>query len=280
MTELLLGVPFADMIVTGLALFGLSAALLIQCGNKRTAPKKKAIKPKKGSVKSSKHGSKRSSRSSKSKKGSVSKKSSRSSKRSKSLSKSQPIGVTSKPKQKTSRSSKRSDKESGLAGGAKTQQAKTTQAPQKAAEQPKCDDPSLKSLEITQQASVKDTRTALELASSGGPPELQMEPRELRFSSSHGGVLKVRLHNPTNSRQAFKVKCSDNTLYRVNPVYGFVEPGQQLSVLVVRQNGSSSKIDKLVFVVAKASGENNDFKKLFKSGVKVDMPLLVLPLIA
>lgn len=61
--------------------------------------------------------------------------------------------------------------------------------------------------------------------------ELNMEPRELRFEK-RGGLLKVQLHNPTDTRQAIKVKCSDNNLYRVNPVYGFIEPGAQLNVYV------------------------------------------------
>jgi len=258
-----------DMIAAGFALCGLTTALLIQCGNKRTAPKKKSIKASKGSVKSikGKGRSKKSSRSKKSKRGSVSsKKSSRSSK----CSKSESVGSSKAPKQKSARS-KDSSKKSDLANDVKIQQAKT---PQKSVERPNFNDPSLKSLQETQKTT-KDTRTA----SNSRPLELQMEPKELRFSN-HGGVSKIRLHNPTTVRQAIKVKCSDNTLYRVNPVYGFVEPGQKLDVMIIRQNGSSSKIDKLVFVTAEASGESNDFKKLFKSGTKGETSCLVLPLIA
>ena len=58
-----------------------------------------------------------------------------------------------------------------------------------------------------------------------------MEPRVLRFNKQ-GGLLKVQLHNPSSVRQAIKVKCSDNNLYRVNPVFAYVEPGQQLNVYV------------------------------------------------
>lgn len=38
-------------------------------------------------------------------------------------------------------------------------------------------------------------------------------------------------------------------MYRVNPVFSFVEPGQILSIDILRQNGGA-KVDKMVFVAA------------------------------
>lgn len=78
-----------------------------------------------------------------------------------------------------------------------------------------------------------------------------MEPQELRFGQS-GGLLKVRVFNPTDNLLAIKVKCSDNNLYRVNPVYSLIQPNSESEIDVVRQNGSS-KVDKLVFVFSKVS---------------------------
>lgn len=48
----------------------------------------------------------------------------------------------------------------------------------------------------------------------------------------------------------FQVKCSDNSIYRVNPVYSFIEPGEVLAIDILRQNGGA-KVDKMVFVAAK-----------------------------
>uniref|UniRef100_A0A914SA97 MSP domain-containing protein n=1 Tax=Parascaris equorum TaxID=6256 RepID=A0A914SA97_PAREQ len=81
--------------------------------------------------------------------------------------------------------------------------------------------------------------------------DMVMEPRELRWSTT-GGMQKVILTNPTEERRAIKVKCSDNNLYRVNPVFSFVEPGQSLGIDIIRHNGGA-KIDKMVFVTAKVS---------------------------
>uniref|UniRef100_A0A914Y707 MSP domain-containing protein n=1 Tax=Panagrolaimus superbus TaxID=310955 RepID=A0A914Y707_9BILA len=102
-----------------------------------------------------------------------------------------------------------------------------------------------------------------------------MEPAELRWSST-GGMQKISLLNQSNERQAIKVKCSDNTVYRVNPVYAIVEPGQTLNVDVMRQNGSN-KVDKIVFVTTRAGLEENP-KNLFKPGTQSSM--MVLPLLA
>uniref|UniRef100_A0A914Q614 Major sperm protein n=1 Tax=Panagrolaimus davidi TaxID=227884 RepID=A0A914Q614_9BILA len=105
--------------------------------------------------------------------------------------------------------------------------------------------------------------------------DLKMEPAELRWSSA-GGMQKISLLNQSNERQAVKVKCSDNNVYRVNPVYAIVEPGQTLSVDVMRQNGSN-KVDKIVFVTTRAGLEENP-KNLFKPGTQSSM--MVLPLLA
>uniref|UniRef100_A0A915AA71 Major sperm protein n=1 Tax=Parascaris univalens TaxID=6257 RepID=A0A915AA71_PARUN len=106
--------------------------------------------------------------------------------------------------------------------------------------------------------------------------EMMIEPTELRWSTT-GGMQKVLLINPSKERRAVKVKCSDNNLYRVNPVFSFVEPGHSLSVDIVRQNGGA-KVDKMIFVVAKAEPDDTQPRTLFQPGVA--HPMMVLPLIA
>ncbi|EJD75383.1 hypothetical protein LOAG_17454 [Loa loa] len=103
-----------------------------------------------------------------------------------------------------------------------------------------------------------------------------MEPMELRWNTS-GGVQKVFISNPTDTRRAVKVKCSDNNLYRVNPVYSFIEPGQVLAIDILRQNGGA-KVDKMVFVAAMAKKEDQNPRAVFQD--KLPKPMMILPLIA
>ncbi|VDM48639.1 unnamed protein product [Toxocara canis] len=63
-------------------------------------------------------------------------------------------------------------------------------------------------------------------------------------------LKSLRGHNFPFNTQTFQVKCSDNNLYRVNPVFSFIEPGQSLGIDIVRQNGGA-KVDKMVFVTTK-----------------------------
>ncbi|ETN79056.1 hypothetical protein NECAME_10058 [Necator americanus] len=40
-----------------------------------------------------------------------------------------------------------------------------------------------------------------------------------------GGASKHVLTNAGSSRMVFKVKCSNNSLFKVSPVYAFLDPG-------------------------------------------------------
>ncbi|CAG9530107.1 unnamed protein product [Cercopithifilaria johnstoni] len=106
--------------------------------------------------------------------------------------------------------------------------------------------------------------------------DLRMKPKELRWDTS-GGFRQVLISNHTKTRRAIKVKCSDNNIYRVNPVYSFVDPGQILAIDILRQNGGA-KVDKMVFVAAKANKEDVNPEALFKN--KAPKPMMVIPLIA
>lgn len=44
-----------------------------------------------------------------------------------------------------------------------------------------------------------------------------------------------------------QAKCSDNQLYRVNPVFGFIDPGEELKVDIMRRK-AVPKVDKMIFV--------------------------------
>jgi len=267
-------IPIGEVIALGLGLASIGAALLVQCGgNKRAAPKKK--------IQHSKSSRSKSGKSKKSQRGKAagpvkSKRSSRSQKKQRTSSRSS--------SKKSSSSSKKNSSASAVPQQVKKAAKKVENAvkrsvgaPQEVTARSKREkDSSRKSVQDTQNSESQKHQLHIEAAQAGQLPELQMEPRVLRFDK-HGGLLKVQLHNPSSVRQAIKVKCSDNNLYRVSPVYAIIEPSQQLNVYVMRSNGSS-KLDKIVFVVAKAPDNNTDLKRLFKESYGAATPMMVLPL--
>ncbi|EGT47847.1 hypothetical protein CAEBREN_16958 [Caenorhabditis brenneri] len=108
------------------------------------------------------------------------------------------------------------------------------------------------------------------------PSTLRPSPNKLPFAPT-GGVQTVTITNSTKSRKAFKVKTSDNLLYRVNPVFGFVEPGEKMAIDVLRHNGSE-KTDHLVVLTSDVNSDAQCAKGVFET----DPPreLTVVPLVA
>ncbi|CAB3406442.1 unnamed protein product [Caenorhabditis bovis] len=78
---------------------------------------------------------------------------------------------------------------------------------------------------------------------------IRVIPHEVAFKP-FGGLKQIRIRNATKETSAFLVKCSDNLLYSVNPVFGNVEPNTDTVVNVLRENGGP-KSDKLVVVTTK-----------------------------
>lgn len=80
-----------------------------------------------------------------------------------------------------------------------------------------------------------------------------MEPKALHFVWNQTHMEFIVLNNLTKDRLAIKVKCSDNKIYRVKPVFIFCEPEKSVKFLVNRDNSAAVKIDKLVLVVMNVS---------------------------
>ncbi|KAF8386480.1 hypothetical protein PRIPAC_75622 [Pristionchus pacificus] len=120
--------------------------------------------------------------------------------------------------------------------------------------------------------------TKLELAPVEGVAkhEIRIEPSELRWNST-GGIQSVAIYNHSNSRKALKIKCSDNLLYRVNPVHAFIPAGGSVRVDILRQNGTA-KVDKIVIVAADAGKDEANAREVLNRSMNTDM--MVLPLIA
>ncbi|VDO31455.1 unnamed protein product [Onchocerca flexuosa] len=106
--------------------------------------------------------------------------------------------------------------------------------------------------------------------------ELSLEPKNLRWTGE-GGYQTVQLRNITEDRLAVKAKCSDNELYRVNPVFGFIDPGKELKVDIMRRK-AMPKVDKMIFVSVHANKEDVFPKPLFKRS-KDSQKMATLPLL-
>ncbi|CEF64238.1 MSP domain and PapD-like domain-containing protein [Strongyloides ratti] len=104
-----------------------------------------------------------------------------------------------------------------------------------------------------------------------------MNKNELRWVDGLGGLQNVSLENPSSDRIAIKIKCSDNILYRVNPVYTIIEPQERITIDILRDAGTQ-KTDKLVFVLTKVNGDVKNSQAHFASNPKRQQ-MLLLPLI-
>ncbi|KAH7693116.1 MFP1-beta [Aphelenchoides avenae] len=80
-----------------------------------------------------------------------------------------------------------------------------------------------------------------------------------------GGTSTHQLTNAGATRIAFKVKSSNNTEYRLKPVFGFIEPGAATPIEVTRLAGPP-KEDKLVVQFAEAGADVTDPQAPFKAG--------------
>ncbi|CAI2350368.1 unnamed protein product [Caenorhabditis sp. 36 PRJEB53466] len=108
--------------------------------------------------------------------------------------------------------------------------------------------------------------------------QMAVVPARLQYQPI-GGVSQLELKNTSAERKAFKLKCSDNALYRVNPVYGIAEPRSSVTIDVLRLNGEE-KTDKLVLITASAKGVSDPREAFAKSSPSEHPQMMVVPLVA
>ncbi|ULU12313.1 hypothetical protein L3Y34_015556 [Caenorhabditis briggsae] len=106
--------------------------------------------------------------------------------------------------------------------------------------------------------------------------QLSVFPAKLQYQTL-GGVSQIELKNTSGERKAYKLKCSDNALYRVNPVFGFAEPHSTAKIDVLRLNGEQ-KTDKLVFLTTNAKDAADPHEAFAKQTEQREM--MVVPLVA
>ncbi|CAI5445704.1 unnamed protein product [Caenorhabditis angaria] len=269
-----------------------TAGTIVFCGqNDRDAKRNKSSKSKKGgksgksSGKSKKNASKRkSSRSRKSSKSSKSKRSSSKSKKSSKAGKSSRSGKSGKSKRSKSSKSKRSSK-SKKPTAKKIGELDKTQKSSKSSRSSKCDKKKGSDREalkkVPNDSSYKFKSSSC--SQSNGPSDsikasnMRATPNKLPFDK-HGGLETVKIANNSGARKAFKVKCTDNMLYNVNPVYGFADDGETFNIDVLRNNGEL-KTDNLVILATNVTKDDIDAKKVF-ANAPPEREMVIVPLIA
>ncbi|KAE9556348.1 hypothetical protein FO519_000388 [Halicephalobus sp. NKZ332] len=80
--------------------------------------------------------------------------------------------------------------------------------------------------------------------------DLYLAPRVAEYSPLKGGTSRHLMVNGTPDRMAIKVKCSNNEIFRVSPVYTCLEPGCSQRLQVIRDPGDP-KVDKLIVLYKK-----------------------------
>ncbi|WKY12488.1 hypothetical protein Q1695_003795 [Nippostrongylus brasiliensis] len=130
---------------------------------------------------------------------------------------------------------------------------------------------------------LEPTPPTKELSKAQTPKGGGMKPNEkIKLSSTTLGweekpsqqVLKVT--NETGEKQALKVKCSNNNMYKVNPVYTIVDKGKTVDIVISR-SGGPVKPEKLEVLTTPTDGA--DAKQAFNAK-DVSPSLVPVPLVA
>ncbi|CAJ0941174.1 unnamed protein product, partial [Mesorhabditis belari] len=93
--------------------------------------------------------------------------------------------------------------------------------------------------------------------------ELQVD-KEVAIFLSTGGTSEHVLWNRGGNKLAFKVRCSNNKVYRVTPVHSVIEPGECLDLVITRSSGAA-RTDKLVveFLIVEPEVVESDVREMF-----------------
>uniref|UniRef100_A0A8R1EH41 MSP domain-containing protein n=1 Tax=Caenorhabditis japonica TaxID=281687 RepID=A0A8R1EH41_CAEJA len=75
------------------------------------------------------------------------------------------------------------------------------------------------------------------LPNKAGEPEFKMkvDPADklvIKYKGLEEGTCSVKITNTLKERACFKVKCTDNDIFRVRPPLGFVKPGEMAEVKI------------------------------------------------
>nr|CDJ81382.1 Major sperm protein domain containing protein [Haemonchus contortus] len=88
-------------------------------------------------------------------------------------------------------------------------------------------------------------------------------------------VLKVT--NETDKKQAMKIKCSNNAMFKVNPVFAMIDVGKTIDLVLSRSDGPV-KLEKILVLTTPFEGDNA--QKAYANKDKVNPHTITVPLVA
>ncbi|XGW06197.1 hypothetical protein V3C99_016482 [Haemonchus contortus] len=88
-------------------------------------------------------------------------------------------------------------------------------------------------------------------------------------------VLKVT--NETDKKQAMKIKCSNNAMFKVNPVFAMIDVGKTIDLVLSRSDGPV-KPEKILVLTTPFEGDNA--QKAYANKDKVNPHTITVPLVA
>ncbi|CAI2341775.1 unnamed protein product [Caenorhabditis sp. 36 PRJEB53466] len=90
-----------------------------------------------------------------------------------------------------------------------------------------------------------------------------IDPEEAVFSTSGAGKTDHMMVNFTKTRLAVKARCSNNEMFRVNPVFQIIEPCKCKNISITRNPGPPLKKSDKVMIVYHSCDEKVTDEKAF-----------------
>nr|CAD2164815.1 unnamed protein product [Meloidogyne enterolobii] len=106
---------------------------------------------------------------------------------------------------------------------------------------------------------------------------VQVDPPSVQLPAGGGNVALKLINAGLEQRFAYKLRSSNNEHYRVNPVFGFVEPNSAATITVDRLPGPPKADDRLEICFTTVPPDAADARALFPPGssgdFKLDVPV-------
>ncbi|GMT23793.1 hypothetical protein PFISCL1PPCAC_15090, partial [Pristionchus fissidentatus] len=106
----------------------------------------------------------------------------------------------------------------------------------------------------------------LNLANKPGEPafQLKIEPADhvvMNWTKGITSTIDLKVTNSTPDPHSFKVKCTDNNMFRVRPPLGFIEAGQSLTIKVFQTSSEIPEENRHFFAIYHKKSTVDEAKK-------------------
>ncbi|KAL6743920.1 hypothetical protein Aduo_016905 [Ancylostoma duodenale] len=137
-------------------------------------------------------------------------------------------------------------------------------------------DPTPQSVDDDKKQKSKQGEPSVTKSTMGKPDEnIKLSASSLAWEDKEAQqVLKVT--NNAEKKQALKIKCSNNSVYKVNPVFAMIEVGKTLDIVVTRKNGPL-KTEKLLILTTPFEGSEAEKAYEDKELIPACAPVPMVP---